>query len=77
VGGGARGGGGGGRDFPHLSRPFMGPSEPLVQWVPGVFSGVKAAGYGSHYSPPFSAKVKERVELYLYSPSGSSRLVVG
>jgi hypothetical protein len=27
-------------------------------------------GHGVEYPPPSSAKVKERVELYLYSPMG-------
>ena len=38
----------------------------------GSFPGVKRLGCGIDHPPPSSAEVKERVELYLYSPSGSS-----
>jgi hypothetical protein len=31
------------------------------------FLGVKRPGHGVDHPPPSSAKVKERVELYLYS----------
>ena len=27
------------RDFPHLSRPVLGPIQPPVQWVPGLSRG--------------------------------------
>jgi len=41
------------------------------------FSGVKRPGRGLDHQPPPIAEVKKRVELYLYSPSGSSWPVIG
>ena len=43
----------------------------------GSFPGAKRPGRGSDYPTPSSAEVTERVELYLYSPSGPSWPVKG
>jgi hypothetical protein len=56
-----------GRDFWHPSRPALGLTQPPVQWIPGKVD----------HPPPSSTEVKERVQLYLYSPSGPSWPVVG
>ena len=53
------------RDFPHLSRPVLGPTQPPVQRVLGLFPGVKRLGRGIDRPPTSRAEVKERVELYL------------
>jgi hypothetical protein len=52
-----------------MSRTVLGPTQPPNQWVPGAFSmGVKRPGREADHSPPSSAEVKGRVELYFHSP---------
>jgi hypothetical protein len=53
-----------GREFPHH------PGARLASYTVGTgsFHGVKWPGHGIDHLPPYSAEVKERVELYLYSP---------
>jgi hypothetical protein len=58
---------------------IIGPGAHPASYTMGTgsFPQVNHPGRGVDHPPPSSAKVKERVELYLYFPSGSSRPVVG
>ena len=33
-----------GRDFPHLFRPALGPTQSPIKWVPALFAEGKLAG---------------------------------
>ena len=46
-----------GRDYPHLSRPVLGSTQPPVQWVPGLSWGKQRPGRDVDPSPPSSAVV--------------------
>ena len=70
------------------SNPGGGEIFCTFQTVPGVhpasytmgtrsFPGVKRAGGGVNHTPPSSAEVEGKVELYLYSSSGPSWPVLG
>jgi len=55
-----------------------GPGDHPASYIRGTgsFPGVNRAGRSVDH-PPSIAEVKGRVELYLYSPSGSSWPIVG
>jgi hypothetical protein len=57
-----------GRDFSHTSRPALWPTQPPVQWIPGLSRGVNWPGRGADHPPPPSAEVESTA--ILYSPSG-------
>ena len=64
--------------FLHPSRPALWRTQRPTQCVPGLFRGSKAAGKrGVNHPPTSSAEVKERVQLYFYSPYGPSWPVLG
>ena len=73
-----RGSNPGGREIfrtrPH--RPWD-PSSLLYNEYRLYFPGVKRPGRGVNHTPPSSAEVNDRVELYLYAPSGPSWPVLG
>ena len=46
-----------GQDFPHLSRPALGPTQPPAQWVPGLSRGKERSGRDADPSPLSSAVV--------------------
>jgi hypothetical protein len=52
------------RDYPHKSRPALGPTQPPVETVPGHFLGwFKRKGRGVDHPLSFIAEVQEWVEL--------------
>jgi hypothetical protein len=55
----------------------LGPTQPPVKWVPGLYPGVKRQGRGADHQPLSKRRGHERVGLYLYSPSGPQWPVIG
>ena len=45
------------RDFPHLSRPVLRPTQPPLQWVPDFSPGKERPGRDADPSPPSSVVV--------------------
>ena len=61
------------QDTPHPSWLALGPTQPYIQWVPGVMRLERGVN-----QPSLSrAEVEERVEMYLYSPSWPPWSVIG
>ena len=64
-----------GAKFPTPVQTGSGAHPASYTMGTGSFPGVKRPGHGADH--PFSAEVKERVELYLYSPTRPSWPLLG
>jgi hypothetical protein len=67
---------------PHPFRSALGAHPASYSMVPGLSRwvggwGLKSQRHGLDHPPLSSSEVKERIELYLYSPSGLSWSVLG
>jgi len=60
---------------PLQTGPWAHPASYTM--VTRFYPGVKWPGHGVDHPPPYSAKVKDRVELYIYSTTGPSWPVLG
>jgi hypothetical protein len=49
----------GGDEIFSLSRPALGPTQPPIQWVPGLPGGKVWPGRAAEHPPPSSAVVME------------------
>jgi len=63
---------GGGKVFCTCPGRSWAPSSFLYSGYEVPLLWFKWQGWGNDYSPPSSPKVKERVQLHLYFPSGLS-----
>ena len=59
------------------SRPALGPTQPPVQWVPGLSRGKVRPGRAADYSPPSSAAVMEEQSYTSTHPLGDTGPVKG
>jgi len=59
-----------GRDFPHLSRPALEPTQPPVQWIRVFPGGKEWPGRDVDPSPPATAVVKKEQSYTSTPPVG-------
>jgi hypothetical protein len=66
-----------GRDFPHLSRPAPGPTQPPVQWIPRLSRGQRRPVRDADHAPSSSAEVKKELSYTSTRPMSPPGPVTG
>ena len=59
-----------GRDFPHPSRPALGPTQPPTHWVPGRSRGQSGRGVVLVTHPHLAPRLKEEYSYTSTYPLG-------
>jgi hypothetical protein len=48
------------RDFPHPSRPSLGPTQPPMQWLPGLSRGVQRPERRVDHPPHLESRLNKK-----------------